>query len=109
MLKLTNKNKEYMFKYGLITSSAQTIEYNDKLVGFIDYIESSHKITILYITIQDEYKRKGIATQLINMLKEKGKEIHGDATPVAVPFWNKFNPIWIENDKEEYLVQFTIR
>ena len=108
MLKLTNKNEEYMFKYGLITPTAKTIECNNKLVGFIDYIETSYKITILYITIQDEYKGKGIATQLINMLKEKGKEIHGDATPIAIPFWNKFNPIWIK-DEEEYLTQFIIK
>ena len=108
MLRLTNRNEEYMFKYGLITPSAKTIEYNGNLVGFIDYIESSCKITILYITIQDEYKGKGVATQLINMLKEKGKEIHGDATPTAIPFWNKFNPIWVE-DEEEYLAQFIIK
>jgi predicted GNAT family acetyltransferase len=111
MLKLTNKNEVYMLKYGLITPNARTIEYNNELVGFINYIESENKITILYITIQDEHKGKGIATQLIDMLREKKKEIHGDATPTAIPFWNKFNPVWIKEDEEdeEYLIHFIIR
>ena len=108
MLKLTNNRSEYMKKYGLITPGATVIEYDNNIVGFVDYKETENSITILYITIQNKYKNKGIATEVINILKKKNKKIYGDATPAAKKFWSKFNPIWID-DEDDYLQQFLIQ
>ena len=56
--------------FGVSTPTALIIKCNDVVVGMIDYEIYKDSIKIFYITIEDEYRRQGIAKDLYRELKE---------------------------------------
>lgn len=67
------------------------IVLNGELFGVIEYIEYDDMIDVSYIKIHKEYRRMGIATYAISILKNKRKMIVGDALPEAIEFWKSVN------------------
>jgi hypothetical protein len=64
---------------------------NNEVVGVLEYKEYIDEIEIKYIKIHEEYRRMGLATRVVNVLKNKNKFITGDALPGAVEFWKSMN------------------
>ena len=64
---------------------------NDEVVGVLEYVEYEDELEIKYIKIHKEYRRMGIATRVVNALKNKRKDIIGDALPEAIEFWKSMN------------------
>jgi len=95
---------------GLITANSIAISYNKKLVGLIDYQANEEYIKIMYITVHDEYRRLGIASKVITMLKEEhqGKYMYGDSLPGAMKFWESMGAEFHEDPFEDYLTPFSI-
>ena len=72
------------------------IYVNGEVVGILDYIDYGDEIEVKYIKIHIEHRRKGIATEVINMLKERTEKITGDALPEAIDFWKSMNARFYE-------------
>ena len=72
------------------------ISLNGESVGILDYIDYGDEIEVKYIKIHMKHRRKGIATEVINMLKETNKKITGDALPDAIEFWKSMNAYFYE-------------
>lgn len=107
---LNNVNERIMQTLGIVTPNSNAIECNGILVGIIDYIETDTYVKIMYITINDEYRKCGIAKEVITQIKEanKGKYMYGDSLPgVAMKFWKKMGAEFDE-DEDEYLTPFHI-
>lgn len=64
---------------------------NNEAVGVLEYTTYEDELELKYIKIHEEYRRMGIATRVVNVLKNKGKDIVGDALPEAVEFWKTMN------------------
>lgn len=60
-------------------------------VGVLEYEEYDDVIEIKYIKIYEEYRRMGIATRVVNALKNRNKNLVGDALPEAIEFWRSLN------------------
>lgn len=103
-------NNEFVELYGISTPGSKMIKCNDNIVGIIDYNITDEYIKIYYITIVDKYKRHGIATKVIKMIKESnpGKYIYGDALPEALNFWKSVGAEFDEDPDEDYLTPFHI-
>ena len=67
------------------------IYLNNEVVGVLEYIEYDDELEIKYIKIHKEYRRMGIATRAVNMLKSRTKLITGDSLPEALEFWKSMN------------------
>ena len=95
---------------GITTPNSRAITYNDKLVGIIDFYTGHDYIKIMYITVSDEYRRLGIAREVINILKNKhkGKYMYGDAVPDALRFWESMGAEFDEDPDDDYLTPFHI-
>ena len=102
--------EEYFQKVGLITLTSKVISYNNELVGIIDYDTTDEYVKIAYITINDEYRRQGIASKVIEMIKEenKGKYMYGDSLPGAIKFWESMGAEFDEDDDDDYCTPFHI-
>ncbi len=77
---------------------------NKKVVGMITSNKKSNKIILLFV--DKEYHRKGIATNLFKIIKEKCNEktIHVNSSPYAISFYHKLG---FENtDKQQNLNGF---
>lgn len=111
MLKIEKDvNNEYVQLYGISTPGSKLIKYGDIIVGMIDYNVTDEYVKIYYITIEDIYKRQGIATKIINMIKESNpnKYMYGDALPNALEFWKSVGAEFDEDPEEDYLTPFHI-
>ena len=77
MIDIINVNKEMLYSLGTTTPNSKAIRYNGELVGIIDFFIKGNMIKIMYISINNKYRRQGIAGKVINMLKDnhKGKII----------------------------------
>lgn len=88
------------------------IYLNNEVVGVLEYIEYDDELLeIKYIKIHKEYRRMGIATRVVKVLKNRGKDIVGDALPEAIEFWKSMNAQFydpIDND-EVILTPFIIK
>lgn len=81
------------------------IYLNHEVVGVLDYKEYEDEIEIKYIKIHKEYRRMGIATRVVNCLRNKCKDITGDALPEAVEFWKSMNADFYEPfDNDEIIL-----
>ena len=67
------------------------IYLNEEVVGIIEYKDYGDEIEIKYIKIHKEYRRMGIATRAVNMLKSRTNLITGDSLPGAIEFWKSMN------------------
>ena len=79
------------FKSMSTVSDRYYIYLNNEVVGVLEYKEYDDELEIKYIKIHKEYRRMRLATRAINMLKEKSKDIVGDALPEAIEFWKSMN------------------
>ena len=67
------------------------IYVNHEVVGVLEYVDYGDEIEIKYIKIHEEYRRMGIATRAVNMLKSRTNLITGDSLPGAIEFWKSMN------------------
>lgn len=102
-------NNEQIKLFGLAAAGAKLIIYKDTTVGMIDYNVYDERVHIQYITVQDEYRKLGIARNVIEMLMKEnpGKYMYGDALPGAVKFWERLGAEFGECE-DEYLTPFII-
>ena len=65
------------------------IYYDDEVVGVVELGLYEDEVEIKYIKIHKEYRRLGIATKVINYIKDNhiDKDITGDSLPEAIEFW----------------------
>ena len=111
MVKIVNDLDERILgTMGITTPNSRAITYNGKLVGIIDFYVKHNYIKIMYITVSDEYRRLGIAREVINILKDnhKGKYMYGDALPGAIKFWENMGAEFHEDPFDDYLTPFSI-
>ena len=111
MVKIVNDLDERILgTMGITTPNSRAITCNDILVGIIDFYVGHNYIKIMYITVSDEYRRLGIAREVINILKNnhKGKCMYGDAVPDALRFWESMGAEFDEDPDEDYLTPFHI-
>ena len=83
----------------LLTNTVKDRYYiylNEDIVGVIEYIDYGDEIEIKYIKIHKEYRRMGIATRVVNMLKSRTNLITGDSLPEALEFWESLNAQFYE-------------
>ena len=64
---------------------------NHEVVGVLEYVDYGDEIEIKYIKIHKEYRRMGIGTRVVNMLKSRTNLITGDSLPEALEFWKSLN------------------
>ena len=79
------------------------ITLNDKDVGVIMYYKSTDVINIEYISVLDEYRRKGIATEVIGIINPDGYfAISGNSLPHddSVGFWKSLDADFEGLDEE---------
>lgn len=79
------------------------ITLNDKNVGVIMYYKSTDVINIEYISVLDEYRRKGIATEVIGIINPDGYfAISGNSLPHddSVGFWKSLDADFEGLDEE---------
>ena len=69
---------------------------NNEVVGVLEYVNYGDEIEIKYIKIHKEYRRMGIATRAVNMLKSRTNLITGDSLPEALEFWESLNAQFYE-------------
>lgn len=72
------------------------IYLNNEVVGVLEYKKYDDELEIKYIKIHKEYRRMGIATRVVNVLKNTCQFISGDALPEAVEFWKSMNAKFYE-------------
>lgn len=111
MIKIVDDvNKEYVKLYGFCAANAKLIKRDDDVVGMIDYEIHPDSVKIFYITVSSEYKRQGIATEVVEMIKQdhKDKYIYGDSLPGAIEFWESVGAEFDEDPDEDYLTPFHI-
>lgn len=103
-------NNEYIKLFGISTPGSKLIMYNNEIAGMIDYNVHDERIHIRYITVSDQYKRKGIARKIIEMIMKDnpGKYIYGDSLPGAIEFWKKMGAEFDEDEDDDYLTPFII-
>lgn len=107
---IEDMREEYFQKVGVITATSKVISYNNELVGIIDYDTTDTLVKIAYITINEEYRRQGIAGEVIKMIinENKGKYLYGDSLPGALEFWERMGAEFEEDPDEDYLTPFHI-
>lgn len=105
-------NDIYVRMYGLLTPGGKLIMYGREVAGMIDFDVYDDYVKINYITVHDEYRRQGIATNVIKQIIEdnKGKYLYGDALPEALSFWEHLGAEFDEDPDpdEDYLTPFHI-
>lgn len=99
------------FKSMNTVSDRYYIYINDEVVGIVEYKEYDDEIEIKYIKIHKEFRRMGIATKVVNKLKEKCKDITGDSLPEAIEFWKSLNVYFYEpfDNDEVVLTPFILK
>lgn len=105
-----NIGNEAIKLFGVSIPGSKLIMYNEEVAGMIDYNVTDEIIKINYITVHKNFRRNGIARQIIQMIMNdnKGKDLCGDALPSAYHFWEKLGAIFLP-DNDEYLSPFYIK
>lgn len=101
--KTTIKDLDFLLSFGLKgIENTYIIKQDTNQVGVIEYIQKNmddnfsyeehqyNSIYIEYIDILTEYRRKGIASKVINFLSDEGNNyIYGNSLPndISVSFW----------------------
>ena len=84
---------EYLSKPGMETSikiKGNQILLNNLLVGTIDLnVYTADIVVVESFQLCHAYKRQGIGTAVINLLKREYTTITGCSSPLAVEFWKK--------------------
>ena len=103
-------NKDYIRLYGISTPGSKLIMFGEEIVGMIDYNIYDDRVKINYITINEVYRKNGIARKIMEMIinDNKGKMLYGDSLPgVAYKFWQSLGVEFDEDeDEEDYLTPF---
>lgn len=96
--------------FGVDTPETRVITYNNIPVGIIDYCMEDDRIHVYFIKIGDEYRRKGLASKVINKFKEdhRVKYITGDSLPGAIEFWKYMGAKFYKDPFDDYLTPFSI-
>ena len=83
---------------------------NNNVVGILEYVIYDNEVEVKYIKIYKEYRRMGIATKVINLLKTKDNYIIGDSLPEAIEFWKSLGAIFDDpfDNYDTVLTPFTI-
>lgn len=89
------------------------IYLNNEVIGVLEYKIYDDELEVKYIKIHKEYRRLGLATEVINILKNKNNinYLTGDSLPDAIEFWKAQNASFydpVDND-EIMLTPFIIR
>lgn len=67
------------------------IKFGEEICGILDLIQHEETTHIQYIKIYEEYRRRKIATQVVDLIRNtnQDKYIHGDVLPTseAINFW----------------------
>ena len=116
LVKAENKDMEFVSSFNLkALDNVYLIEFNREIVGVIEYTqrfepdgEDMQTITrIEYIDILKEYRRKGIATLVIDEFRCLGEYyIYGDAIPSSIEFWKSLNAEFEGEDEDiEYYIE----
>jgi len=69
-------------------------ELNGKIVAGMDYSIYDNKLYIDYLEVKPEYRRKGVATKLMDFVKEQNKDlpiIPGYASDEGYKFWKSYS------------------
>lgn len=88
------------------------IKRNGEKAGLIEYrIPYEYSLKVEYISINRHYTGQGIATAVINKLKEEhiGYEIYGDSLPneSAIAFWKSVGAEFeVEDSIEEHIENY---
>ena len=109
MIKIVKDNNHNCLPlFGVSTPGAELITCNDNIVGMIDYEVHRDSVKIFYITILEEYKRNGLATEVMTKIinENKGKYLYGDSLPGAIEFWRSLGVEFDEDEDEDYLTPF---
>lgn len=95
--KATIKDMDFVSKFNLLNiENIYIIDNNNTYVGVVEYIsktmldEDYESIYIEYIDILEKYRRKGFASNVINLLSNNGDNyIYGNSIPdtTAISFW----------------------
>ena len=95
---------------GVVTPGTLAISHDGNIVGTINYQIGKFSTHIAYVTIFDEYKRQGLASKVIDMIKQEseGKPICGDSLPGALEFWASMGAEFYEDPEDDYLTPFKI-
>ena len=103
-------NNECLQYFAVSTPDALLIKVGDNIIGMIDYEIYKNSVKILYITINEEYKRQGYATEAITKIinENKGKCLYGDSLPGAIKFWASMGVEFHEDPSDDYLTPFSI-
>lgn len=101
-------NNECLQYFAVSTPNALLIKSNNNVVGMIDYEVHEDSVKIFYITISEEYKRQGYATETMTKIinENKGKYLYGDSLPGALKFWASLGVEFDEDEDEDYLTPF---
>jgi ribosomal protein S18 acetylase RimI-like enzyme len=102
-------NNECLQYFAVSTPNALLIKAeDDNIVGMVDYEVHKDSVKIFYITISEEYKRQGYATETMTKIinENKGKYLYGDSLPGAIKFWASLGVEFDEDEDEEYLTPF---
>ena len=77
--------------FGSDLPGSRLIMFNNNIAGMIDYNIYDDVIFIQFITIDEKYRKLGIARKIINEIigKNKGKRLYGEALSDAKEFWSK--------------------
>ena len=102
---IEDMREEYFQKVGLITATSKVISYNNELVGIIDYDTTDTLVKIAYITINDEYRRQGIAKQVIDLIgnNNQGKYIYGRKPSEIIKLFEKLAEWYGLNDEKKII------
>lgn len=113
--KATDKDIKFAELFNLKNiDNVYLIKNNSDCVGIIEYITKRDKddeyasVYVEYIDILKEYRRKGFASKVIEMLTDKGSNyIYGNSLPnkVSVSFWKSLGADFEGEDEllDEYI------
>lgn len=105
-----DKDDIYVRMYGISTPGSKLIMYNEEIAGMVDFAVYDDCVKIHYITVQECYRRCGIATKVMSQIinENRGKYLYGDALPEAIKFWESLGAEFDEDVDEDYLTPFHI-
>ncbi len=89
-LKFSENMRDYHSGQSFMNAYAYS---NNVMVGRVDYSIYDKKIYIDFIEVNPEYRRKGIATKLVDFIKRENPNmpiIPGYATEEGHKFWEKY-------------------
>ena len=104
-----DNNNECLQYFAVSIPNALLIKAEDgNVVGMVDYEVYKDSVKIFYITIIEEYKRQGYATETMTKIinENRGRCLYGDSLPSALKFWASLGVEFDEEPDEDYLTPF---